>query len=79
VPQPPQLFGSICVFVHAPLQSVLPVGHASEQVPIEQTRPVMQTVLHDPQLNGSICSFTHTPLHTVVPVGQAEHAPAVQV
>jgi hypothetical protein len=31
LPQPPQLFGSVCVFVQTPLQSCMPLPHVIPQ------------------------------------------------
>jgi hypothetical protein len=79
LPHAPQLFTSVCVFAQAPLQFVVPPGHATMQLPAEHTWPAGHALLHVPQLNGSVCVFTHTPLHTLCVPGHAEHTPAVQV
>jgi len=72
VPQPPQLFGSVCSFTQTPLHTVSTLGHA--QTPLSQVSPVglivEQFVPHPPQLLSSVCSFTQTPLHPVSPLAQ---------
>ncbi len=67
VPQPPQLLGSVWVSTHAPLQSVVPLGHA--QVPLEQVAPVGHAVPQAPQLCGSLASVTQALPHKVCPAG----------
>jgi len=86
MPQPPQLFGSVCSLAqvpahplspagqHTPPEDVSPLGQA--QAPFWQLWPVtVHCVPQPPQLLSSVCSFTQAPLHTVPPAGQT-HAPS---
>jgi hypothetical protein len=62
-PQLPQLFGSFCVSVQVPLQSVVPVGQPQRDE--LQSRPPPQTLPQAPQLNGSLVRSTHDRPHAV--------------
>jgi hypothetical protein len=76
VVQTPQCCGSLCVFVHTPLQSVPPFGQV--QTPLAHVWPPVQTTPHAPQLFGSPFAFTHAPPQSSCCVGQpvAVHLPA---
>ncbi len=75
--QPPQLNGSVWLFVQRPAQAVCPAGHAAH-APARQACPAGQTLPHMPQLNESVWRLTQAPLHDVDPIGHA-HVPALQV
>ena len=84
MPHPPQLLGSVWVFVQKrdplPPHNVCPAEQTTEQVPLEQVFPAGQTMPHWPQLLGSVFVFTHTPLHTVPPAQkEVTQTPLVQV
>lgn len=49
MPQPPQFWLSLVSSTHPPLQSVRPLAHVDAHPAIEQTCPLVQTVVHDPQ------------------------------
>ena len=70
VPQPPQLFGSVCSFTHTPLQTLSPVGHT--HVPLRQVPPSGQAVPQAPQLLPSVSLLTQVLAHTVSPAGQTQ-------
>jgi hypothetical protein len=72
IPHPPQLFGSVFVSMHAPVQFVVPAGQVVVQV-IEQTCIEVHIVPHPPQFCGSVVVSTQTPPQSV-PVAQA-HMP----
>jgi hypothetical protein len=78
VPQPPQWRGSLAVVTHEPLQSVVPVMHASMQAPAEQSRPAPQAVPQRPQWALSVRGSTHRPPQSTWPEGQAQ-APTTQL
>ncbi len=61
---PPQLLGSLVVFVHTLLQSWLFVGHAHTPCPL-QTSPPLHTRPQPPQLLLSVFVFTHALLQSV--------------
>lgn len=74
VPHVPQLFGSVAVSVHSPLQSACPAAHW--QVPLVQLCPLTHVVPHAPQLVLSDFRSTHAPPHAESPVAhEAAHAP----
>jgi hypothetical protein len=58
LPQPLQLFTSVCRFTHAPLQLVSPGGQALTQLPAVQVLPPPQLVVQVPQNCGSVCPLT---------------------
>jgi hypothetical protein len=70
----PQLFGSLCVAVQTPKQSVCPDGHW--HAPPMHVWPLAQAFPHPPQLPGSLFVLTHAPLHDVWPDGHAHAPPA---
>ncbi len=57
---PPQLFESVKVFTHFPLQIIRPDGHT--HTPLGQVAPVGHLLPHLPQLLGSLLRFTQVPL-----------------
>jgi hypothetical protein len=68
VPQPPQLFGSLFVFVQSPLQSVSVGSHEPAHVPPLQNGEVPpHTFVHEPQCVLSVSVSTQTPPHAVSP------------
>ncbi len=67
-PQPPQLFGSLCVRAHTPLHLMPALAHW--QLPLWHVVPCPQTVSHPPQLELSDCSSTHAPPHDERPAEQ---------
>ena len=69
--QPPQLFGSIAVFVHSVPQLVRPEAHSYAQTPEPlQVWPTGQGLLQAPQLALSVFSFTQPPLQGEKPEAQ---------
>jgi hypothetical protein len=73
VPQALQLFGSVCVLTHVPLQQVKPVAHDWPDVPHwhappVQVSPVGQVWPHDPQLAGSVPVLLQVPSQHFCPV-----------
>jgi hypothetical protein len=89
LPHAPQLFASVAVDVHAPLQTVWLLVQL--QTPARQTGVSPEHLFpHAPQLLGSVCSVTQAPPHpdipleqqmpleSVVPDGQAQ-IPAAQI
>jgi hypothetical protein len=72
IPHPPQLFESVFVSTQAPVQFVVPAGHAVVHI-IEQTCIEVHIVPHPPQFCGSVFVSTQTPPQRV-PVAQA-HMP----
>jgi hypothetical protein len=77
LPQPPQLRGSVCVFVHCTPQSVSPPPHA--HAPLAQFAPVGQVFPHMPQFDGSVCSFTQALLQSESPAAHVVvHVPCEQ-
>ena len=75
-PQPPQLFGSLRTFVHAPLHGIAPLAHW--HLPPKHAAPLPQRVPHVPQLALSTAELTQPLPHGSSPVGQT-HAPAEHV
>jgi hypothetical protein len=73
LPQPPQLFGSLCVAVQTPLQRVPSLAH--RQVPAWQVVPLPQRMPQPPQLELSVCSSTQAPSHCSSPLGQRHWPP----
>jgi hypothetical protein len=65
LPHVPQLFGSVCVLVHAPLHAASPVGqtHASAV----QVWPAAQAMPQLPQSFVSVCRFTQALAQSVSP------------
>jgi hypothetical protein len=59
LPQPPQLFGSLWVSMHAPLQRLLPDGHV--QTPDWQVWAPVHAWPQVPQLFASLCRLAHVP------------------
>jgi hypothetical protein len=77
IPQPPQLFGSLRVVTHVPLQSTWPTGQT--QWLATQTVPPAQTWPQAPQSLGLFTRLTHAPLQSVSPPPHvAAHWPLVQ-
>src|SRR6185437_2586063 len=76
-PHEPQLFGSLEVSTHVPLQ-IAPVHVEDVHVPAVQLCPARQTWPHAPQLLGSLEVSTHVPLQSA-PLHEAMHAPAMQL
>jgi hypothetical protein len=77
--QPPQFAGSVSASMHAPPQSVVPVGHEATHVPAEQIGVVPEhAVPRAPQLAGSVRTSTHLPAHSREVASQV-HALAAQI
>jgi hypothetical protein len=76
-PQLPQFAALVWTSTQAPLQSVKPAPHESEQRPCEQTCPLHVTP-QPPQWLGSSAVFAQTPPQSVVSGAQAQ-TPAVQI
>jgi hypothetical protein len=67
LPQLPQFFGSVFVFVHTPLHTfVKPAGHAHAP-PLHVACLLEHVVPQAPQLLGLVLSLTHLPPHTESP------------
>jgi hypothetical protein len=66
LPHVPQLFGSVVVSVHSPLQLVSPPPQT--HAPLVHDAPVPQALPHAPQSNGSLVRSTHALLQFVRPV-----------
>jgi hypothetical protein len=76
MPQPPQLAGSDCTFVHVPGLAFMghlisPAGQFP-QVPLVQAAPTTHAMPQPPQLAASVWVFTHAPLQEVNPAGHAQ-------
>jgi hypothetical protein len=72
----PQCAFDVARFTHAPLQLVVPLSHASEQMPFEHTLPTAQRSLHVPQCSGSLDVSTHASPHSENPASQrVPHTP----
>lgn len=67
VPQAPQLFGSVMVFVHVPLHDVCPDPQVAppEQAPLVQGWPVAHALPQLPQFDGSDDVVSQMPEHKV--------------
>jgi hypothetical protein len=77
VPQAPQFCGLVIRFTHAPLQLVVPAGHA--QSPETHASVAPQASPQPPQLSRSVSSRTHIPSPAEVPTGQlSSHSPPRQ-
>jgi hypothetical protein len=81
---PPQKFGSLLVFTHAPEHAVSPAPQEAVQLPPEHTCPAPQAAPAEvpvhaplaPQLRGSLDGSTQRPAQFTCPVGQdTTHAP----
>lgn len=81
VEQPPQLFGSVATFVHAPglaPQTISPVGQFPHMLAAHPS-PVAHWLAQEPQWFGSVVSLAQMPMpmplvpfgQSVVPFGQA--------
>jgi hypothetical protein len=76
-PQEPQLFASVDVLVHAPLQATSPAGQVT-QAPLMHDAPAEQAFPHEPQFLASLWTLVHVlPPQSVCPDAH-EHAPPVQ-
>jgi hypothetical protein len=62
-PQLPQLFGSVAVITHAPLQLICPAGHVQE--PPTQLWPAAQMLPHWPQFATLVIRSTQLDPHGV--------------
>ncbi len=69
LPQPPQLFTSLCRFVHAPLQLTSGEMQLSVQAPPLHTCPEGQTFPQVPQFCESEATSTQTLLQLCWPLG----------
>jgi hypothetical protein len=58
----PQLFPSVEVSTHVPLQLVFPAGHS--QLPETHVAPPVQALLQRPQLSLSVSVFLQEPLQS---------------
>jgi hypothetical protein len=67
VPHAPQLWKSLLVSTHLPLQFVIPLGQP--HWPAVQTPPVGHADPHAPQFAALVCVSTQAPLQLVVPAG----------
>src|SRR5579859_7001893 len=66
--QPPQLLESVCVFTHAPLQFVCPVGQTSAQLRFWHVSPCAeQLVPHPPQFGSLVMSKQLVPQQPLFP------------
>jgi len=70
VPQPPQLFGSVCSSTHAALQTEPPAGHPHAE--LVQISLFEHAVVHAPQWAAVDVRSTQAPLQSVSPAPQVE-------